>query len=356
MRTKFFVMEDPIPFQRRVIFSQSSLWSLDLRLQSPSGVSCIVHQQITHKLADAETRKRKFDEAQTLNRPDLPPSPQLHPNDAGPSHSLRFHNQGHEGISLLDRIDTVAPQVALKDDLTSSDDDDADEQWSRLHSCMHRHMSLPVVGQDSGWYKVRQERIDVNNAKSMTIGKQALFSTSLWLSNRMTITAFDAFLESAPAFYIEGGVVSDPSRVPKSKAACDQVLGVQPAERSEIHICWGEQCSFWWSGAVRCSRKVPGLCTCKDCACPKCNRSRFQKADGSAANRKSGHANLCYFFPEAIEQYFLDRVMCYEILKAHQDNLSDDPPHHPFYNSQRYKDLLANCTSAGWDREAVRPA
>lgn len=289
------------------------------------------------------------------------PEDDPHPLENSPVHGLQEHVPIGGTWRVADHLADVAPQLAGCSELSSDDDDFGVSD--RMEYVMNQQDTVAT----SDWYQVRHEHTAEDAVHcSPTVFQFAARASVGFLSNMMTVKAFQASLKGTVLAYQAevhlparqpGGDPprpfprGDPApdnpycRFPASKYACDRVLGVQPLDRYELHLCWTDGCPYWWPFSTRHQRGTCDATTnmpnpkCDRCICPRCGGRRWKQTDKGLLARR------CWFMHDVLEQFLLDRDMCHGILSAMQNR---DKQSATFHATARCNELRQAGLEAGF--------
>jgi len=266
--------------------------------------------------------------------------------------------QAPVGRRLVERLDNnpVARHVLADDSLTSDDESDRHTRIGRSMK-MTWLMNQVDLTTDKEWYKCRDDLLHPRT--DTTVLQYSAWQTDVWLSSKQTIVAHDQALKMAILSHMHSGMNQVERQalidgMPSSKLMCDAAIGVQPAERYELHVCWNPRCRYWWLFATE-SKHGDGNCMgkCQDCYCPKCDTPRFKGPDGQTPVGP----NKCYFFYDVLEHFFHEQGLCNAITTAQQQRVASnhgiDPDEQPSYSPQSCAESINAAVSAGFDLSSV---
>lgn len=231
---------------------------------------------------------------------------------------------------------------ALDNDELTSDEEDLGPQMQHV-------MSQPDLDTKSEWFKVGPEPLTAQKQDSMSVWSWSAMTLNSFLQGSMTFAAFEMLLQNVSKIFTGKGGACGPhnpdARFPQSKKAIEKCLGVPPLHQYEIHVCWNERCTHWWPYVSKLNHRNaqnrPCTGTCTICTCPCCGESRWR------AGCKKGTANVCYFFPSVLDQFFLDEELCVGILAARHHRTAT------FHKTAKYQQLVESCVGCGFDQRQV---
>ena len=233
---------------------------------------------------------------------------------------------------------------ALREDAETSEEEDlGDQTWE-------------VIRADDGasrskWFQVGDEPLMNDVPGCITVWAWAAQNVSNWCAGSCTLEQVNATLTSVPRIFgnLKGPCAHDnpAARIPTSMRACQRAIGVRPISQHELHVCWRDGCTHWWRFAAEKGHKHPGgeACQgeCPTCVCPRCSTCRWEK----------GKARKCYFFPQAIEQFFMDPELGSATLRTRTERCPTHERSAVFHRSKRYAELLQTCQKLGIDYRKV---
>lgn len=233
---------------------------------------------------------------------------------------------------LSERLPEFYPDITNCDQL-SSDDESASED-ARMEYLLCQPADKVC---NSMWYGARDMPVAADAGASMiTVGQYATMQKLAFLQSRQTIDGHNKTAAAAlallsdtvtldpsnpvaqPFLRGENSVHNEYSRVPSSKRACDNAVGVPSADRYTLHVCWRDGCTHWWLHCPKCTHCPEGD-ACPVCFCPKCGTHRYKVVDGKARPRE------CFLMWDVFEQFFLDAQLCSGILKARRESVLWSP-------------------------------
>ena len=249
---------------------------------------------------------------------------------------------------LYSASDHEAAISAVRHDAETSDEEDLGEQmWQVMHPT--------DVSWRSAWFEAGEEPLMDDQESCITVWAWAALCVSNFCAGSCTIEQLDASLKAVPRIWPDGRYpcrADNPlARFPQSMRACEAAIGVRPIVQHELHVCWTDGCTHWWRHTTHRSHKTPDghVCpsSCRNCVCPQCGSMRW--GDGP----RKGIARKCYFFPQAIESFFLDPVMCNALLRTRTEQGPPEARTAPFHRSRRYAELRQACINLGLDPNKV---
>lgn len=241
---------------------------------------------------------------------------------------------------FVDRLESEAAFLWQAEDDTS--DEDPEERGSRMADLC----TQPDSRQRRHWFACADQ--DLPPEETMTVRQWAQLKLTAFLKCRMTISAFNEFLKGSLDILSLPRDQSHPKtraclkEVPLTKAACDAAIGAHPPERYEVHLCHQDGCRHWWRYGTPDDHEDGCTGDCDLCRCPRCKTPRFNDPEA----RRSG-ANICWFFHDVLEQFFLDKELC----KAIVDSKVSKGAH--LHSTKRYQDILQVAKDNGFDPARV---